>query len=387
MGKKSREKRERRMLSQTEPIFGGGLIRSVSFVANQDGKLELADKYERPGFRPYDNGGIPVEIKDTLRGDIDSNELENLFDLYIAGVEDIDNKIEDSVIGPLLCSLINGLLSDIKNANDAEDDPENEEKHFLQYISGPPANIVLSLSVDRRVAALWQSINLKEFTLKEKGVWVSKETSESYPAINEKLDSLGFEYRLITSGGRSTLTDFSKFSQKSENSDALEILKVIMTDKQKTTTSPLWNSVDHYLLYEICIGPFDRLPSQIRETHPNRGWIDKNGKVIPPHSKRNPRRRLKSRDLLNDKIHVVYIARDKDGVIRYIGEGERSRPSHVNSGISHVYNLNREHFSGRNMEVEIFSEKLTKIEALTIEKLLLKKYFGCGLWNTKDYEA
>lgn len=387
MGKKSREKRERMMFSQAGHSFGGGLIRSVSYVANQDGRLELSDKYERPGFRPSDKGGVPIEIRDVLRRDINSNELESLFDLYIAGVEDIDSRIEDGVIGPLLCSLTNGLLSDIKNANEAEDDSENEEKRFLQYVSGPPANIILSLSVDRRVAALWQSINLKEFTLKEKGVWVSKETSESNPNISEKLDGLGFEYRLITSGGRSALTDFSKFSQKSENKDVLEILKVMMVDKQNTVVSPLWNSVDHYLLYEIYIGPFDRLPSQIRETHPNKGWTDKNGKVVPPHSKRNPRRRLKSRDLLNDKIHVVYIARDKDGAIRYIGEGEPSRPSHVNSGISHVYNLNREHFSGRNMDVEIFAEKLTKIEALTIEKLLLKKYVGCGLWNTKDYEA
>jgi len=36
--------------------------------------------------------------------------------------------------------------------------------------------------------------------------------------------------------------------------------------------------------------------------------------------------------------------------------------------------------------VVILYEGLTKTEALSIEKALLKKYAGAGLWNTKDYE-
>ena len=38
------------------------------------------------------------------------------------------------------------------------------------------------------------------------------------------------------------------------------------------------------------------------------------------------------------------------------------------------------------MEIEIVHEGLTKPEALSIERLLLAKNAGKGLWDSKDYE-
>jgi len=38
------------------------------------------------------------------------------------------------------------------------------------------------------------------------------------------------------------------------------------------------------------------------------------------------------------------------------------------------------------MDVKIFKSGLTKPEAVAIERLLLKKHSGGGLWNIKDYE-
>lgn len=120
-----------------------------------------------------------------------------------------------------------------------------------------------------------------------------------------------------------------------------------------------WQCLDHFLLYEVRLAPFDRLGSNT-------------GKLL-------------SREKLKNKKYIVYIAKDEKGNVRYIGEGKPDRYKHVNSGVSHVYELNQEHFSGRKMKVEIYNENLSKEEALSIERFLLNKYQKCGLWNKKDY--
>jgi len=58
----------------------------------------------------------------------------------------------------------------------------------------------------------------------------------------------------------------------------------------------------------------------------------------------------------------------------------------VNSGASHNVKINEHFFTKGPMEVEIIYEGLTKPEALSVERLLLAKYAGKGLWNSKDYE-
>lgn len=105
---------------------------------------------------------------------------------------------------------------------------------------------------------------------------------------------------------------------------------------------------------------------------------------IAPQKRRNPLRLVVQNDLLKD--HIVYQAKDADGQVRYIGEGKSDRWKHVNSGVSHNFKINEHRFIRGEMDVSVLYEGLTKTEALSIEKALLKKHAGAGLWNTKDYE-
>lgn len=105
---------------------------------------------------------------------------------------------------------------------------------------------------------------------------------------------------------------------------------------------------------------------------------------IAPQKRRNPLRLVVQNDLLTD--HIVYQVKDADGQVRYIGEGKSDRWKHVNSGVSHNFKINEHRFVRGKMDVSVLYEGLTKTEALSIEKALLKKHSGAGLWNTKDYE-
>ena len=69
----------------------------------------------------------------------------------------------------------------------------------------------------------------------------------------------------------------------------------------------------------------------------------------------------------------VYIAR-LDDVIVYIGSGSNGRHRHVNSGTSHVYELNKHHFNGISFDVEILGNNYTKEESLALEKELIEKH-------------
>lgn len=67
--------------------------------------------------------------------------------------------------------------------------------------------------------------------------------------------------------------------------------------------------------------------------------------------------------------HEVYIAR-LDGDVLYVGEGVKGRHQHVNSGVSNVYELNRLHFQGKVIDVEVI-ECNSKKEADNIETRLI----------------
>lgn len=105
---------------------------------------------------------------------------------------------------------------------------------------------------------------------------------------------------------------------------------------------------------------------------------------IAPQKRRNPLRLVVQNDLLTD--HIVYCAKDADGRLRYVGEGKRDRWKHVNSGVSHNFKINEHRFTKGEMEVTVLYEGLTKTEALSIEKAMLSKHSGAGLWNSRDYE-
>ena len=70
----------------------------------------------------------------------------------------------------------------------------------------------------------------------------------------------------------------------------------------------------------------------------------------------------------NDRI--VYVGR-LNGCVVYVGEGKPGRETHLNSGISHVYEANQAHFSGARISVEIVHKGLSKTQAIEKEKELI----------------
>lgn len=69
-------------------------------------------------------------------------------------------------------------------------------------------------------------------------------------------------------------------------------------------------------------------------------------------------------------VYCVYIARAGDSIL-YIGSGVHGRWEHVNSGTSHSYELNKLHFSGNVLEIEVVFSGLSKKQSLKEEKFLI----------------
>ena len=69
----------------------------------------------------------------------------------------------------------------------------------------------------------------------------------------------------------------------------------------------------------------------------------------------------------------VYVCK-QDGVVIYVGEGRFGRHKHCTSGTSHVYALNKLHFDGVEIDVEVVKVFKTKKEAQEYEQLLIDKY-------------
>ena len=74
-----------------------------------------------------------------------------------------------------------------------------------------------------------------------------------------------------------------------------------------------------------------------------------------------------SKDLKN---YIVYVVRFEDEIV-YIGSGIKDRQNHCTSGTSHVYDLNRLHFEGKVVDVQVVRGNITKQESLVIEKELI----------------
>ena len=62
-----------------------------------------------------------------------------------------------------------------------------------------------------------------------------------------------------------------------------------------------------------------------------------------------------------------------DNNIVYVGEGRVGREKHAISGCSHVYELNKLHFEGAEVSVEIDSQHTTKSKAVKREAALIGK--------------
>lgn len=66
--------------------------------------------------------------------------------------------------------------------------------------------------------------------------------------------------------------------------------------------------------------------------------------------------------------YEVYVCKDADGEVLYVGQGKTGRSDHCTSGVSHVYGLNRLFFMGHELVVEILETGLSKEDSLVIEK-------------------
>lgn len=74
-------------------------------------------------------------------------------------------------------------------------------------------------------------------------------------------------------------------------------------------------------------------------------------------------------------MYEVYMCK-VDGEIVYVGQGQVGRSRHCVSGISHVYGLNKLHFSEMrdSVEVDVVKFFLSKDDALKLELDLIKKH-------------
>ena len=158
------------------------------------------------------------------------------------------------------------------------------------------------------------------------------------------------------------------------------------TPNEAYSTGPL-EYVSPFLFY---FGTLEELAPQI----PNRDELDvsghfrrlQSGRVVPvrSHRKRKP---IRSKAIVDEITnHIVYQVFDKDGILKYIGEGKPDRYLHVNSGVSHNKKINEHYFLHGEMNVEKIATDLSKSEALALERLLLNQMSGSDLWNIKDYE-
>ena len=75
-----------------------------------------------------------------------------------------------------------------------------------------------------------------------------------------------------------------------------------------------------------------------------------------------------------------------DGVLKYIGKGKGNRYTHCTSGASTCTHLNRDFFSGRDMQVKKLKEGMADDDAKELEKLLIS-IAGEGLYNVYGNSA
>lgn len=68
--------------------------------------------------------------------------------------------------------------------------------------------------------------------------------------------------------------------------------------------------------------------------------------------------------------HLVYAAKYNDEIV-YIGSGVNGRERHCTSGCSHVYALNKLHFSKEYVEIVVLGRFNTKEESLKVETSLI----------------
>lgn len=77
---------------------------------------------------------------------------------------------------------------------------------------------------------------------------------------------------------------------------------------------------------------------------------------------------------MSKDLYEVYVVSVDDGDVLYIGQGKLGRHQHCDSGLSHVYGLNRLHFGKVKLKVEVVETFKTKAESEKREFELIKKF-------------
>lgn len=254
-------------------------------------------------------------------------------------------------------------------------------KHLLMFNSAPIWNGAFLLEADAKLLPHIGNIQPNEFS------W--EQDISPYLFLDKETHAFGF---LIVPMPAMKLEDFITYGQA--DVDGWEDGVVDYFEKKDFCNFQLndydTGTMDFISPVHVIFGPVDKLlrllPERKSHTVSPHNRTYKSGKIasVSGHSRRNALKLVVNKKELTD--HIVYEVRDCEGVIRYFGEGKSDRWKHVNSGVSHNRKINEHFFTKGEMSVFIAYDGLTKSEALSIEKLLIRNAPENVLWNIKDYE-
>lgn len=337
--------------------------RSIELIADENGQLNISNKRERKRARVHPVKHIPPALFSELSEGLNSDE-EAILKVLTTSEED---KLFDQDNDTVFSFVFNAVKTMVQNEKQicAPTDEDNNEIKIIKYLLGPPFNALISLSVDSNIFEFWEDFSASTFEKIVPGMRAIK-------AKNEKDETDGFgialDYRFVVSGPRDNVSNIAR-GYSSCTDIVRETIKVMTIDCETERTTVPWYELDHYLVFEVQLSPLDRIQkSTIKSKKLKSGAL------------------LKSRKKIKNKDHIVYIVRDDEEKVVYIGEGADGREKHATSGKSHNYELNKDHFNNKELHAHIYSTNLTKSEAKAIEFLLLKRYARLGLYNIKDYE-
>ena len=285
----------------------------------------------------------------------------------------------------LFIYMINGKLPQLKHSDSSVFVPIPGEGHYFLATAthGQFFNIAAVGQLDQKLLEHVDRFSVEDFVCHSDispNLFLDKDTS-----------SYGF---VIAARPQMKHEDLSVFCRDELGHVGLDLSGVLVGEDTARLTIPSLGydsgQLEYISFFDYIFGTVDKLlpaiPNRKRsEVTPHTRHL-KSGKIanVKGHKRNTPLRLVVSRDSIAE--HIVYVVKDSDGRLRYIGEGKETRWKHVNSGASHNVKINEHFFTKGPMTVEVIQEGLTKPEALSIERLLLARHAGQGLWNSKDYE-
>ena len=185
-----------------------------------------------------------------------------------------------------------------------------------------------------------------------------REMGKSYDEISKKLDCSVAWCKL-------NLRDIDKHKKRSS---VLATLVEVCKQKGYLTSGDIEDMfLSNNLKLKINIGNFQYIVEHLRDAL---GIRDQYSRVLTGTT--------------IEEEYIVYSA-VLEGKVLYIGSGGIGREQHLLSGCSHLYEINKMHFSGIFPDVKILKTFKSKAEARNYEQFLIQKYNPC--FNTKNSMA